>query len=322
MTRLDLIPLLALAGCAFHAGAPPDHTIARAPGEPRACETPPAGKARGFRHAGSQIVASFGTPRHRGVDLIARQGDATQTLGGKVAYGAADADLEDEAISLFACDRGSWRPLGTTRSDGDGRFRLVLAGDQRLPVGMRDLYARVDGDGTGVRFLAYVARPDERLIAADVDGTLTASENAIVRGLLFGDDVAHRRFAPELFARSGHVVVYLTARGDQFTEITRHWLRRHGFPPGPLRLAPAAITRPGKKTVALKTRLLRALPVPVVAGFGNRGSDVEAYRNAGLPADRIFVKLPEFRSELARPLADGAAVGFTRYDELRDRFAR
>ena len=31
-------------------------------------------------------------------------------------------------------------------------------------------------------------------------------------------------------------------RGDQFTDVTRLWLRVHGFPRGPLRLARASVT--------------------------------------------------------------------------------
>src|SRR5262252_1947196 len=98
----------------------------------------------------------MGEPRHRGVDLIAVDGEPRQTLGGKLAYTAADKDLEDEDVEVFACIAFDWRRVGRTRTGGDGRFELVLEGDARLPAGMRDLVAYVPGDGTSVRFLAYV----------------------------------------------------------------------------------------------------------------------------------------------------------------------
>ena len=45
--------------------------------------------------------------------------------------------------------------------------------------------------------------------------------------------------------------------------------------------------------------MLRKLGVPVHAAIGNRATDVAAYREAGIPADRIFMKLPGFDDELA-----------------------
>ena len=48
-----------------------------------------------------------------------------------------------------------------------------------------------------------------------------------------------------------------------------------------------------------------------------RASDVAAYTNVGLAADRIFIELPEYAGEV-QPLLDAhEALGFTTYDELR-----
>jgi hypothetical protein len=54
----------------------------------------------------------------------------------------------------------------------------------------------------------------------------------------------------------------------------------------------------------------------LVAGVGNRATDVSAYTNAGLAPERILVKLPEFESELAADLDDNKAVGFELYSAL------
>ena len=44
--------------------------------------------------------------------------------------------------------------------------------------------------------------------------------------------------------KSGKVVIYISARGDQLTEMTRRWLATHGFPKGPIRLAKSMVTLP------------------------------------------------------------------------------
>lgn len=283
------------------------------------CEAAPAGTRTGFRHRRSKWLSRAGSPRHRGIDLIAVEGDESQTLGGKLTYTKSDKDLEDEDVEIFACLGDGWRSLGTARSDDDGRFAMRLEGDKRLPVGMTDLYVFVKGDGSGARFLGFVAAKGESVIVSDVDGTITASEDAVYDAVLRGRDIGHQPGAPEVYMASGKTVVYLTARGDQFTEMTRAWLRRHGFPPGPLRMVRGVAVLPGSRTVAYKTSTLRSLRVPIAAGVGNRASDVAAYRNAGLAPDKIFINLPEFTKELRAVLAAGKATGFDQYKELTDR---
>lgn len=285
------------------------------------CATPPAGKIANFRHKRSYLLSKLGSPRHRGVDLVALASDENQTLGGKLTYTKADKDLEDEDVEIFACVGRAWRSLGTRRTDDDGRFTLTLSGDARLPAGMTDLYAFVPGDGSGTRFLGYVARANEQVIVTDVDGTITISENAVYRQLL-GKDIAHQPHAPEVLAASGKVIVYVSARGEQLTQMTRDWLHAHGFPPGPVRFARSFVTLPGKRTVELKSTTLDGLRVPIAACVGNRASDITAYRNAGIPADRIFINLPEFTPELRDALARGEATPFDHYADLRERLSR
>lgn len=314
MRVIALVP--ALAGCALHADtvAEASAPVATAAGDH--CASPPTAKGGKFRHRGTRLAAKLGDPRHRGIDLIAVETDQFQTIAGKLAYTATDNDAEDEDVELFACVAGDWKSLGTARTDRGGRFTLSLSGDRRLPRGMRDLYGVVPGDRSGFRFLAYVARPGESVIVTDIDGTITASEKAVFNTVLFGEDIGHRAAAPQALARSGRVVIYLSSRGDQLTGLTRTWLREHGFPVGPIRHARSLVVKPGPKTIAFKADELRALPLPIHAAIGNRATDVAAYRAAGIPAERIFVKLPEFESELAADLAARRAVGFTDYGAL------
>ena len=319
MRSLLFLPLL--ASCALNAdlgvesAAAPAPRVARPAGE-GVCERVPQATAASYRHSRNRFYRKLGEPRFRGIDLIASEDDEMQMLGGKLAYTAADKDVGDEDVEVFACIGGDWQFVRPARTGADGRFQIALGGGDRLPVGMRDLYAHVPGHGGGVRFLAYVAPRGTTAIASDVDGTLTESEEAILNTVLFGDDIAHQPNAPRVLAAARRPVIYLTSRGDQYTEVTRRWLEVHGFPRGPLRLARAAITQPGPKTVAFKTDVLRALRIPLAAGIGNRASDITAYANVGLSPRQILINLPEFTREVTADLAAGRATAFDDYREL------
>ncbi len=314
--------VLACAGCALNAMTVVEPIAISPPSIEDHCATPPVSTSAspsGFRHSSTSLAAKIGGPRHRGIDLIAVETDQTQAISGKLAYSAADKDAKHERVELFACLDGDWKSLGDTRTDRGGRFTVTLSGDQRLPPGLRDLYGVVPADRSGFSFLAYVAKAGESVIVTDIDGTVTSSENAVFNTVLFGDDIGHRTGAPKAFAESGRVIVYLSSRGDQLTGMTRGWLKAHGFPPGPIRHAQSAVTKPGPKTVAFKADVLRKLGVPVHAAIGNRASDVAAYRDAGIPADRIFIKLPGFEDELADELTAKRAIGFGNFASIASR---
>jgi LNS2-like protein (lipin/Ned1/Smp2) len=288
----------------------------------RCAGAPAAGAAGEFRHFSSSAISFLGNPKHRGADLVTSAGSATQTLEGWISYTIADKALEDEDVDVFACRAGQWSHVGTARTDDEGHFALDLSDTYRLPIGMRDLSVSVAGDRTGVGFLGYVAPDDSPLIVSDVDGTLTSSENAFLETITLGIEPAERLGAPRAYAAAtakGFQLVYVTARGSQYTTATRDWLEHRGFPRGPVRLSPSFLTLPGGDTIDYKTRTLAALSasgLEVAAGIGNRASDVTAYASTHLPASRIFIEMPEYASEVQPLLNAHAAIGFTTYDEL------
>ncbi len=290
------------------------------PPDSACAEVPDAGPSGSWRHTSSTLVAHLGDPHHRGIDLVAAADDAVQTLGGRLTYGPTDKDLEDEDVDVFACANGTWENLGRATTDDEGRFTLALSDAQRLPVGVHDLYLSVVGDRTGVPFVGLVAPTGTPVVVSDVDGTLTASENAYPTTLALGGDVGVHPSAPQALAAAasrGAQVVYLTARGDRFTQDTRDWLAANGFPKGPLRMPTAIITLPGDETVELKTNLLLSLSAfELSAGVGNRASDITAYTNVGLSPDRIFIKGPEFDDETGSQIAAGMATRFIDYATL------
>jgi phosphatidate phosphatase PAH1 len=281
------------------------------------CTKPPAVTVTGFRHRRSKYLARSG-PNHRGIDVIAAEDNPVQHVQGKLAAGIDDQDLEDEEVEVFACIApGSWKPIGKAITDDDGRFRFTLERPHRLPVGMRDLYVAALGDGSGAYFVGYNAPRGSSIVVTDVDGTISWSENSIIKNVVSrASDIKHRPNAPEAFGKLPYPIVYVTARGDVFMDVTRGWLERHGFPRGMLRLSVGLFARPGNKAIEYKTSVLKSLPVPIAAGIGNRKSDITAYSGIGLAAKRIFIHLPEYAKEVAVDLQAGTAIGFDDYAKL------
>jgi phosphatidate phosphatase PAH1 len=281
------------------------------------CAAPPTVKAVGWRHTRSRLIAKTGSPNHRGIDLIATEDDATQTIEGKLAYGKIDKDIDKEDAELFACIGNTWRSLGIARTYDDGRLAMTLTGAARLPPGMRDMYIAALGDGSGGYFVAYVAPRGTKIVVTDVDGTISWSENSIIKQVIDRDrDIKTRPNAPKALAKLPYPIVYTTARGDAFIHLTRRWLERHGFPRGLLRLSRGAFAKPGSSAIAYKTKTLKALTIPIAAGIGNRKSDITAYTNIGLDGKRIFIHLPEYEKEVKSEIAAGKAIGFADYLQL------
>jgi phosphatidate phosphatase PAH1 len=281
------------------------------------CPSPPAVKAEGFRHKRTKLITKSASSNHRGIDLLANEADTKQVIAGKLAYGKLDKDAEDEDAEVFACVDNAWKSLGVARTNDDGRFKIELTGAARLPVGMRDLYVAARGDATGSYFVAYVAGKDESVIVTDIDGTISWSENSIIKTVVSRDhDIKHRPGAPEALSQLNRPIVYTTARGDVFLDVTRKWLERHGFPRGLLRLSHGAFAKPGSSAIKYKTSTLKAFTVPIAFGIGNRKSDITAYTNIGLAAKQIFIHLPEYAKEVKKDLDGGNAMGFDDYSKL------
>ncbi len=307
--RLALV-LLFLAGSAEAETAKPVVTDTR-------CAAPPAVKAAGFRKKRSKLIAKTGSSNHRGIDLIANEDDSVQRVEGKLAYGKLDKDIEQEDAELFACVDSAWKSLGVHRTDDDGRLSLALEGAARLPAGMRDMYIAALGDGSGAYFIGYVAPRGTKIVITDVDGTISWSENSVIKTVVSRDhDIDHRPNAPEALSLLAYPIVYTTARGDVLVEITRKWLERHGFPRGPLRVSKGLFAKPGSSAIAYKKATLKALTVPIAAGIGNRKSDITAYTSIGLAGKQILIHLPEHEEEVRKDLAAGNATGFADYLQL------
>jgi phosphatidate phosphatase PAH1 len=308
--RLILLSLLLLTGTASAETVKHVYTDTR-------CATPPAVKPAGFRHKRTKLIAKLGSSNHRGLDLIAAEDDAEQHLAGKLAYGKVDKDAEDEDVEVFACIDSTWKSLGVRRTDDDGRFDITLQGAAKLPIGMRDMYVAALGDASGSYFVGYVAPRGTKIVVTDVDGTISWSENSVIKQVINRDhEIKTRPNAPKALAQVPYPIVYATARGDVLVGLTRSWLQRHGFPRGLLRVSKGLFVKPGSSAIKYKTSTLSALTVPIAAGIGNRKSDVNAYTSIGLAGSQIFIHLPEYEKEVRKDIDAGKCVGFADYLQL------
>lgn len=61
---------------------------------------------------------------------------------------------------------------------------------------------------------------------------------------------------------------------------------------------------------------LQANGVAIAVGNGNRASDASAYHQLGLVGDHIFLKRPEYASEIDPVIAAGNATGVDSYRSL------
>lgn len=293
------------------------HEVDVCPSVP-ACDAPlpDLGPRRSFRHLDSRIVAASGAPNPRGRDLILRPGDA-QVVIGKVTYGVFDTDLEDEEVDVWLL-RGcgtSWEKLGTalTTEEGDhvtvegvadsgGRVYFEIPADRTLEPGRHRIRLSVAGDRSGADVFIQVAPEGTSVVVSDVDGTLTTSETEEYGALLVGALPNANPGAADVFqalADRGHLLVYLTARGEFLVGRTRQFLAARGFPPGIVHTTTEGIGALGSAATTFKAEDLdRSITargyVPALA-FGNTATDADAYDAADIqPIDhRLFFRFDD-----------------------------
>ncbi|MFO0608379.1 MAG: phosphatidylinositol transfer protein [Polyangiales bacterium] len=281
------------------ADAPPDASVASCPPPPACNVAPPTlGATASWRHLTTRVTVALGAARHRGRDLLLREGDPQWALG-KFAYGINDDDLNDEDIDVWLLrDCTRWESLGTVAtsrdaaphapvegvSDDGGRVYLEIPAARRLAVGWHKVLFVVRGDHTTAEQWIRVAPAGARVAVTDVDGTLTESENAAFLALLTGPPPAANPGGPEVIRAlvdRGYEVMYLTARPEWLEPGTHQWLALRGFPRSVVHTTLGLTGALGAAAETFKTEELRALRTrfgmaPDI-GIGNTDSDVGAY---------------------------------------------
>ena len=155
----------------------------------------------------------------------------------------------------------------------------------------------------------YLWSPDVKIVISDIDGTITKSDILGHVMPLVGRDWSHVGVT-QLYSdihRNGYQLLYLTSRAIGQANITRGYIQglRQGessLPYGPVIMSPDRLLHSFRREVIhrrpqeFKIVALRDVKGlfdddynPFVAGFGNRITDVVAYRAVGVPSPRIFI---------------------------------
>jgi len=196
--------------------------------------------------------------------------------------------------------------------EGDASYRPTAAelAALGLRLGINHVEYRCDGRPVVARL--YLLECHEKVIISDIDGTITRYD------LLGHVPVAVARLARinqfhrgvcaffERCASNGYHLLYLTARPAGMAARTLELLASahedgHRLPRGPLILSPS------RTFEALDRELVRKIPHlfkisalsdirslwpetqnPYVGAFGNKLTDTEAYKQVGVPLDRLF----------------------------------
>nr|XP_047902315.1 phosphatidate phosphatase LPIN3 isoform X2 [Anser cygnoides] len=179
----------------------------------------------------------------------------------------------------------------------------------------------------------YLWNWDDKVVISDIDGTITKSDalGHILPHL--GKDWTHQGIA-KLFHKihlNGYKFLYCSARAIGMAHITKgylKWVNEQGcaLPKGPILLAPSSLfsalhrevieKKPEVFKIACLTDIqnLFATKLPFYAAFGNRATDVYAYRQVGLPESRIFVVNP--KGELVQGLVRNHKSTYERLSEV------
>lgn len=259
--------------------------------------------AQGWDHLASELVAALGSPGHSMQDVLATPGAAV-VVRGKFAYGSISKDLEGERIRLYLDDCSGWRSVGEATTSSDGRVAFALA--ETLAVGVYDVRLEALGDASVAPGRIWVLPAGTRLAIADIDGTLTTSDEELVQDVLTdlfapifsGDDVPSAwpggAALTHALADRGWVVVYLTGRPYWLTGKTRDWLSAGGFATGALHTTDSnSEALPIESSVgAYKLAFLEGLEAQgfvLDQAYGNATTDVFAYGGAGISPERTWI---------------------------------
>lgn len=276
-------------------------------------DLPDPGPALGFKNRFYDAYKSLGAV-HRARDMIINEGQDT-TLIAKFAYGVGiDKDVKDEIVDIYmsvGCKDG-WKKLAsvsTSKEPTTDQVRVIDSVEDKggyvmeslAKLGVKDLKAGryrfaffLRGNNEHVESYVEVLPPKNAIVLTDIDGTLTAFEEAAATEILGIHPESHVGAADMMrsFYHRGYNIFYLTARPAFLMERTRLWLNKRGFPPGAIHTTSFVQGAVGEAAAKFKVDELLLLKkntgvVPSYA-FGNKPSDVKAFADAGIAKENSW----------------------------------
>mgnify|MGYP002620043485 CR=1 FL=1 len=267
------------------------------------CPTPGvlpfATQSCGFANPDNEARLSLRSDSSFGRDIVETE-DGDQVLeGGYCRIGNfipnnCGNGLANEWVSFWEYRDDAWQNLGRVRTDDGGRYSFSLTGDDRYPIGEHTVYAVFEATQTCAEHGVFVYPEGTQVIITDIDGTLTRDDNEFITQLSNPSHVPAQNTGSDRLMQTwndkGYIVVYLTARPNDFRWQSRNWLRSQGFPYGPMETATSFVFGETARTYkrAFVNRVSGDLDWDIVAAYGNAFSDVDAYEDGGIPKNVTF----------------------------------
>ncbi|KAL6097691.1 lpin2 [Pungitius sinensis] len=266
---------------------------------------------------------------------------APETQAKAAEWSSDDETKELKAFPPAATPAERAQPEGPAPPLHSYKKSLRLSSDQiatlKLREGPNDVTFSITTQYQGTcrcQGTIYLWSWDDKVIISDIDGTITKSD---VFGQILpqlGKDWTHQGIAKLYHSvhENGYKFLYCSARAIGMADMTRGYLHRVNdrgtlLPQGPLMLSPSSLFSAfhreviEKKPEKFKIECLADIKSlfspsahPFYAAFGNRESDVFAYKQVGVPACRIFTVNP--RGELILEQARGIKTSYSRLSEL------
>ncbi|MBI4868265.1 MAG: hypothetical protein HY816_15065 [Candidatus Wallbacteria bacterium] len=216
-------------------------------------------------------------------DVLCRPGDDVVMRAKLEENGIRGEDIDNVAVEF----RLDGKVLGSSKTNDDGvavfRLRAPAAGDHVVKAVFEGTAEYMRGEYNALLCVRPSTTP---LMILDIDWTISMTQNL---NTAFGSsDSPPLKDAAEVVRTlaAKYLPVYVTARARQLRKRTISWLDRYAFPKGPVYVLnpkefPTYNEAKYKKSVLLP---MKDLFPKIVAGFGNKESDVEAYKAAGIPS--------------------------------------
>ncbi len=254
-----------------------------------------------FRHWYNTLFTSSHSPHHNGYDVIANEKDSI-LIRGDFHYGDFRKDLEDEWISIFMYNfnlpEPNWVYITRILTDNDGRIFYKIPNNKTLKKGLYLFKLLVEGDGTTTDMYIKILNSKEDYVIFDIDGTLTISDNELIKENFFELlDLEYNSKAYKdaykvvnYYKDKGYNILYLTARPSWLIPNTLKWLKKNGFPFGILHTNETSM--PSSYADTYKSNYLKTIitkGVTINYFYGNALTDISAYKSINISPDKIFI---------------------------------
>lgn len=245
-----------------------------------------------FNHTRNLFLSNLFESQHRVEDRISNPGKSLQ-ISAKFEYDyLLRKDLEKEYIIAYIYDgaNSTWENIGRYKTDRDGRISVPLSNKKSGKYIIRMV---VEGDGSYADGLLTVVDEGRQAVVFDIDGTLTTSDFEMIPDVIGVRDAKAYYYAQnllDLYQSKGYLIIYLTARPEWLTSVTKDWLKQQLHQPSyHLRTRGKITDDKAEYKLAYLKKLQQSLGISIVHTYGNAKTDIEAYKQIGIDDSQIYI---------------------------------